>query len=196
MLFCREQTGLNNTRHNITKNEMTTSEQSYITRITSQARKHKESSLSQINKEEAVELLALLEEAVLSYPQSPKLWCLRGDLIQLFDENQYEFADILHSYQQAVTVDPSFCEAYESIGYYYDVLEADLPVAEVAFRKAIELGMGLHSYFGLARVLAEQGKREEALSILAPDYCPFHMEFEIDILREEIEAGEILSRNK
>jgi tetratricopeptide (TPR) repeat protein len=182
---------------------MKTSEQSYIDRITAQARKYEEQrqklnecTFRWITKEESLEMLALLEEAVLSCPQSPKLWCLRGDLIQLFDDDQYEFTDILHSYQQAVAVDPSFGEAYECIGYYYDVLEEDLPVAEVAFRKAIELGMGLHSYFGLARVLAEQGKCEEALSILAPDYCPFHTEFEIDILREEIEAGEVLSRNE
>jgi tetratricopeptide (TPR) repeat protein len=183
---------------------MTTNEQSYIDRITSQARKYQEQSQKRneytfrwMTQEESLEMLALLEEAVLACPQSPKLWCLRGDLIQLFDiEVQYEFADILHSYQQAVAVDPSFGEAYESIGYYYDVLEENLPVAEVAFRKAIELGMGLHSYFGLARVLAEQGKCEEALSVLAPDYCPFHGEIEIDILREEIEAGEISSRNK
>jgi lipoprotein NlpI len=61
-------------------------------------------------------------------------------------------------YQQAVAVDPSFGEAYESIGYYYDVLEEDLSMTEMAFRKAIELEMGLNSYFGLARVLTEQGK--------------------------------------
>jgi hypothetical protein len=48
----------------------------------------------------------------------------------------------------------------------------------------------MHSYFGLARVLAEQGKCQEALRVLAPYHCPFHSEIEIDILREEIEAGE------
>jgi tetratricopeptide (TPR) repeat protein len=112
--------------------------------------------------------------------------------IQLFDvEAQYEFADILHSYQQAVAVDTSFGEAYESIGYYYDVLEEDLSMAEMAFRKAIELEMGLDSYFGLARVLAEQGKCEEALSILTPDYCPFYSKIEINILREEIEEAQL-----
>jgi tetratricopeptide (TPR) repeat protein len=170
---------------------MAINEQSYIDRISSLIQKHKETSFQWINNEDSMRLLALLEESVLSCPQSPKLWCLRGDLIQLCDiEVKYQHIDILHSYEQAIAIDPSFAEAYESIGYYYDVIDENFPKSEAAFCKAIESGMRLHSYVGLARVLAEQGKLDEALRVIAPDYCPFHSEIEIDILREEIEAGE------
>lgn len=164
---------------------MTTSEQTYIDQISSQwPRKWGESKVS-------LALVTLVEEAVSTFPKSAQLWCIRGDLIQLAPiEAQYELADALLSYQTAIEIDPLFAEAYESIGYYYDVIEEDFAISEAAFRKAIELGGGMHSYFGLARVLAEQGKLDEALSIIAPDYCLFHSEIEIDILREEIEAGE------
>lgn len=142
-------------------------------------------------KEASSEILALAEEAVSAFPQSAKLWCMRGDLIQMSAlEANYELADATASYQQAVTVDPLFGEAYESIGYYYDVVEINFAVSELAFRKAVELGEGQDSYFGLARVLAEQGKRDEALAALAPENCPFHSEFEIEILRDEIAEGQ------
>jgi tetratricopeptide (TPR) repeat protein len=164
---------------------MTTSEQTYIDQIASQwPKKMGESDAS-------LALLTLVEEAVSTFPKSPKLWCIRGDLIQFAPmEAQYELADALLSYQTAIEIDPLFAEAYESIGYYYDVIDENFPASEAAFHKAIEFGSGMHSYFGLARVLAEEGKLDEALSILAPDYCLFHSEIEIDILREEIEAGE------
>jgi tetratricopeptide (TPR) repeat protein len=173
-------------RHNTTKNEMTTSEQSYIDRIAAQwPRKWGESKAS-------LALVTLVEEAVSTFPKSAQLWCIRGDLVQLAPiEAQYGLADALLSYQTAIEIDPLFAEAYESIGYYYNVIDEDFAVCEAAFRKAIEFGSGMHSYVGLARVLAEQGKLDEALTILAPDYCPFHSEIEIDILREEIEAGEL-----
>jgi tetratricopeptide (TPR) repeat protein len=116
---------------------------------------------------------------------------MRGDLIQMSVlEANYELADAAASYRQAVAVNPLFGEAYESIGYYYDVIEENFTVSETAFRKAVELKAGQNSYFGLARVLAEQGKREEVLQVLAPENCPFHSEFEIDILRDEIAEGQ------
>lgn len=157
-------------------------EQAYINTIASQWPKDKEAS---------VELLALAEEAISAFSQSAKLWCMRGDLIQISGlEANYELADAVASYQRAVAVNPLCGEAYESIGYYYDVIEEDLAVSETAFRKAVELKTGQNSHFGLARVLAEQGKREEALRVLAPENCPFHSEIEIDILRDEIAEGQ------
>ena len=40
-----------------------------------------------------------------------------------------------------------------------------------------------------AQVLAERGRREEALEILSPDNCPFHDEIDIQIIRDEIVDG-------
>jgi hypothetical protein len=59
---------------------------------------------------------------------------------------------VLLIYQTAIEIDPLFAKAYASIGYYYDAIDEDFAVSEVAFRKAIEFGSRIHSYFGLARL--------------------------------------------
>jgi len=135
-------------------------------------------------------VLALIEEAVSIFPDCAKLWCLRGDLICLSSlEANYELVDALFSYEQALKADPELSEAYQEIGYYYDVYFEDLNLSEIAFRKAIAFGAGSDSYFGLARVLAEQNRRQEALQILDPQSCPFQNEIEIQIIRDEIVSG-------
>jgi tetratricopeptide (TPR) repeat protein len=140
--------------------------------------------------EVSLEVLALVEEAVAAFPQCARLWCLRGDLIQCSPIGaNYQLADALSSYQEALVADPLCAEAHESIGYYYDVIEDDPNVAEASFRRAIRLGAGRDSYIGLARVLAELGRREEALEVLAPQNCPLQDEAEIHIIREEIAGG-------
>jgi tetratricopeptide (TPR) repeat protein len=140
--------------------------------------------------EASVEALNLAEAAVAAYPSSTKLWCLRGDLIQLgTSEAGYELEDALRSYERALTVDPHCAEAYESIGYFYDALMDDPQSAEPSFRKAISLGAGVDSYCGLARVLAELDRSEEALRLLSPENCPYHNEDEIVEIKEEIASG-------
>ena len=47
--------------------------------------------------------LAVADEAVRAFPESPKLWCMRGDLIQLGAEDiPHELADALASYERAI----------------------------------------------------------------------------------------------
>jgi len=84
--------------------------------------------------------LKLADEAVRAFPQSAKLWCIRGDLIQLGSgEQTYELADALASYQQAIAVDPNCAEAYEEIGYFYDLVMDDPESAKPYFSKAAML---------------------------------------------------------
>jgi tetratricopeptide (TPR) repeat protein len=138
----------------------------------------------------SVEVLALAEKAVTEFPNSAKLWCIRGDLIQLgTSEAKYELNNALESYERAIAVDPSFAEAYESIGFFYDAVMDDPESAEPAFRKAIEFGAGQNSYYGLARVLAELNQMEEALKILAPESCPHQDDPDIKQIKDEIESG-------
>ena len=138
----------------------------------------------------SVEALAFAEQAVAAFPHCAKLWCLRGDLIQLGTlEANYELEDALLSYEQALAVDPDSAEAYESIGYFYDAVMDDPQSAEPAFRKAIILGAGADSYYGFARVLAELNRTEEALRLLAPENCPFQDEAKVKEIKEEIESG-------
>jgi tetratricopeptide (TPR) repeat protein len=83
------------------------------------------------------EALALADEAAHAFPQSAKLWCIRGDLILLgAGEPTHEIADALASYEQAIAVDPKCAEAYEEIGYFYDLVMDDEERAKPFFRQA------------------------------------------------------------
>ncbi len=133
--------------------------------------------------------LRVAESAVLAFPGSAELQCALGDLIQLSDNETRKTADALTAYQKALELDPSCAEAYEKIGYYWDVHGDDFERAEAAFRRAIELGAGATSYAGLARVLAERGNDSPAiLSFL--DQCPCAAAPEVQKLRAEIANGE------
>ena len=140
--------------------------------------------------EVAVEVLELMENAVADYPDSAKFWCWRGDLIQMASlEAGYELDDALKSYERALEIEPSNAEAYESIGYYEDVIMSNSASAESPFRKAIELGAGRDSYYGLARVLAELNRTTEALEVVSSENCPYFETEEIQEIKSEIEEG-------
>jgi len=133
-----------------------------------------------------------LDELIRNNQKNAKLWVVRGDLIQLSEDedSKYSLKDSLSSYIKASKVDPSYWESYESIGYYYDVIDSNYPLAELNFRKSISLHPTVESYEGLARVLAEQDKAIEAIELLSPHNCEFHNHEEINELRREIESGQ------
>ena len=139
--------------------------------------------------EASAEAVCLAEEAVAAFPKCAKLWCLRGDLIQLSAVPGYELEDARRSYEHALSVDARCAEAYESIGFFEDAGMDDPQAAEPAFRQAISLGAGVDSYCGLARVLAELNHTGEALKLLAPENCPYQDDAKVGEIREEIESG-------
>jgi tetratricopeptide (TPR) repeat protein len=84
--------------------------------------------------------LDLADEAVRAWPESPKLWCMRGDLIQLgADGAPYELGDALASYEQAIAIDPKWVEAYEEIGHFYAAIMDDAESAKPFFHQAAVL---------------------------------------------------------
>ena len=83
------------------------------------------------------EVLALADEAVQICPWSAKLWCIRGNLIQLgTGDTLHKLEDALLSYEKAIAVDPKCFEAYEEIGYFYDLVMDDESKAKPFFQRA------------------------------------------------------------
>jgi hypothetical protein len=139
--------------------------------------------------ETTVIVFRAIEDALSAHPDSPKLWCIRGDCIQLGPEDSpYSLEDALLSYEKALMLDPSFPEAHESIGYYFDVIDIDLDRSEVAFREAVRCGAGDSSVVGLARVLSERGHpTPQVLSFI--DRHDVERSPQLQEIREEIEGG-------
>ena len=136
-------------------------------------------------------LLELADEAVRSHPESSRLWRLRGDLIQLGDGDQrWPLGEALKSYERSLELSPGDPEVYEELGYWYDVVDIDLDRAAQYFEEALARNGGRRAYLGMARVLAELGREDEALRLLAPSRCPFHEDPGVYRLRLEIEGNE------
>jgi tetratricopeptide (TPR) repeat protein len=134
----------------------------------------------------AASLLRLSARAVREFPQSAKLHCIRGDLLQLSALNSDTIRrKAMAHYRKALDLDPSDTEAMEELGYCLDVME-DLDEAEKVFRQAVEIGASPRGYYGLARVLAQKGDRAGALEVLSPSKCPFHEHRAVVRGRQEI----------
>lgn len=100
--------------------------------------------------------LALLEDALERFPDSAAIWCLRGDVFQLGeDEDGAAFESAEASYLKAAELDPRSPEPHESLGHLYDAIYDEPERAAKCFRKAIALGAGATAHEGLAEVLAE-----------------------------------------
>lgn len=88
-------------------------------------------------RETSLQAIELADEAVQAYPASAKLWCIRGDYIQLGPENcPHDLQEALLSYQRAVQVEPNCADAYDSIAYFLDAVENKPEEAKHYFKKA------------------------------------------------------------
>ena len=89
------------------------------------------------------ETLALADGAVRAYPDSAKLWCMRGDLIQLGSADiPYSLEEALACYERAVSIDPNFAEGYEEIGHFHDAVMPNPSRARRAFREVARIRKG------------------------------------------------------
>ena len=84
----------------------------------------------------SLETIALTGEAVQAFPLSPKLWVIRGDLLQMATEDcPYPLEESLVCYKRAIEIDPQFAEAWESAAHFYDAVMADEQAAAPYFRE-------------------------------------------------------------
>ncbi len=103
------------------------------------------------------------ETALVRFPGSATLWCLRGNLIQLSDDvDTYDLEDAERSYLKAAELEPANPEPVEELGHFYDAIMDDPARAEPFFRKAISLGGGRSAEEGLAQVLEQLGSGSQA----------------------------------
>jgi len=88
----------------------------------------------------SLEVIALADKSVRDFPRSARLWCLRGDLIQLGPENTpHSLDDALACFRRAIEIDRGLVEAWEGIGHFYDAVLDDEAGAEPYFREAARL---------------------------------------------------------
>ena len=108
------------------------------------------------------QVLDMVEDAVRLHPDSAELWCLRGDVILLADEDEgYSVDEAATSYLEANRLAPDDPEPLESLGHFYDAVMDDPREAEGFFRRALELGAGDSAREGLAEALEQlEGERD------------------------------------
>ena len=88
----------------------------------------------------SLQVIALADEAVRAFPQSPRLLIMRGNLIELGPETcPYDLEESLRSYRLAVEIDPHFAEGWQEIGHYYDAVLNDEAGARPYFERATAL---------------------------------------------------------
>lgn len=108
-------------------------EEEYITEL-------RESSPRNAKMKAIPESIVLADEATHAFPRSPKLWCMRGYLIQGGPQNGPNSPnEALASYKKAIEVDPSFADAWEAAGDFYKEVLHDEPAAQPYFREAEKL---------------------------------------------------------
>lgn len=94
------------------------------------------------------ETIAACDKAVTEYPNSAKLWVIRGCLLQLADfDTGYQLNESAKSFSNAIKAEPYNPEAYEELGYFLDAVMDKPRKARQYFRKA----------FLLKRARAQQG---------------------------------------
>lgn len=95
------------------------------------------------------DVLSQIDEELERAP-SAELWILRGDALQLSDDQVEDaLGEVERSYRAALELDPSSADAYESLGHFVLSVSDDARESLDYFRKAIELGAGQSARDGL-----------------------------------------------
>lgn len=132
-----------------------------------------------------ISTLSVADEAVAAFPGSVRLWCRRGDLIQLGPEgNPHTLEDAQASYERALEIDPDDCEALESLGHFFDAVTPNPALAEHYLVRSIGRCAGKHAFISLAELYLERGDTAEAIELLGPERCPFAEDPQVVAIRQ------------
>jgi len=127
-----------------------------------------------------IETIALADEATRAFPRSPKLWCMRGNLIECGPENTpHSLDEALASYKRAIEIDLQFIEGWEDIGYFYQNVLDKEDEAKPYFHKAERL-KGYHDPISARAVLRREFDAQEG-SFIFQARC--HYEWDWDAFR-------------
>ena len=137
--------------------------------------------------EATADIMRLADEAVAALPHSARLWCMRGDLIQVgTEEVRHTLDDARASYERALVLEPDNAEALECMGHFFDAIVPDSSKAEWYFLRSIDHGASKEAFVSLAELYLASGRATEALAILQPERCPYHSDPEIDVVAHEV----------
>ncbi len=134
----------------------------------------------------------LIASAVQIHPESGRMWVLYGDLLKLatiHNDIESKF-DIPDCYHKAIEIDPEDVEAWTELGYFYDTFRDNFKDAEIAFENALRFGGARDACCGMARVLAQQGRRSESVELLSESLRQNPGDENIHRMKREIEAGD------
>lgn len=84
------------------------------------------------------ETIALCDQSVIDFPNSARLWVMRGYFIQLinYDGEMHPLSEVERSYKMAIAADPIDTEAYTELGFFLDAVMSKPRKAKQYFHKA------------------------------------------------------------
>lgn len=106
-----------------------------------------------------------LRSLTRAYPRDPYLWDVLGDIIQLVDGPSPTSFSSLLCYLNAIEADPTYGQAYSSLGHWHDIAE-NYHLARAYFEIAIQFGEGDSARISLAKILAQLRLNIDAYAIL------------------------------
>lgn len=83
-----------------------------------------------------LQTLFVADNAVTQFPESSELWLLRGRVYCLALGSVDRTGDVIHSFEQAIRLNPRNAEAYRDLGDFYDGFLDDPVRAMTYYRKA------------------------------------------------------------
>lgn len=117
--------------------------------------------------------LAQVDRLLKDWPDNPHLLILRGNLIQLQEDDAGPtLKDAKRALQRAVDLDEESPSALIELGHFLNASEDDAKAAAKCFAKAIRLCKRLlkEALLAQAKVLSELDRRPEALACLTEVY--------------------------